>query len=96
MSAATRLGTQAAHNLARTGQCTFGPGMTDAELSRVEQEYGFEFAEDHRAFLAHDPDLRPPLPTRRTRDIRASRALDVGNRHHLFAEVWRVTVIQPD
>lgn len=29
-----------------------GPGMTDAELSHVEQEYGFEFADDHRAFLS--------------------------------------------
>jgi hypothetical protein len=51
-SAATRLGIQAAHNLARTDQCTFGPGMTEAELARVEQAYEFEFAADHRAFLS--------------------------------------------
>lgn len=51
-SAATALGLQAAHNLARTGLCTIGPGMSDAELSRVDQEYGFEFAADHRAFLS--------------------------------------------
>jgi hypothetical protein len=61
-SAATRLGTQAAHNLADTGQCTVGPGMTDAELSRVEQEYGFEFAEDHRAFLSVGLPLNTTLP----------------------------------
>ena len=28
------------------------PGLTDAELTRVEQEFGFSFADDHRAFLA--------------------------------------------
>ena len=26
--------------------------MSDAELDRVEQRYGFEFADDHRAFLS--------------------------------------------
>jgi hypothetical protein len=27
------------------------PGLSDAELDRAEQRYGFEFADDHRAFL---------------------------------------------
>ena len=62
ISAATSLGLQAAQNLARTGQCEIGPGMTDAELSRVEKEYGFEFADDHRAFLAAGLPLNTPIP----------------------------------
>jgi hypothetical protein len=28
------------------------PGLTETELSAVEQEFGFSFADDHRAFLA--------------------------------------------
>ena len=28
------------------------PGLTEAEFARVEREFGFEFADDHRAFLA--------------------------------------------
>ena len=28
------------------------PGLTDAEFLRVEEALGFEFADDHRAFLA--------------------------------------------
>ncbi|HTJ70745.1 MAG TPA: hypothetical protein VL551_24610 [Actinospica sp.] len=32
--------------------CRVERGMSAAELARVEGEYGFEFADDHRAFLA--------------------------------------------
>ncbi|KOX34279.1 hypothetical protein ADL06_07815 [Streptomyces sp. NRRL F-6491] len=38
--------------MARTGLYAFEPGLTDAEFSRIEHDYGFEFADDHRAFLA--------------------------------------------
>ena len=61
-SEATSLGTQAARNLAQTGRCEIGPGLTDAEFSRVEHEYGFEFADDHRAFLAAGLPLNTPIP----------------------------------
>ncbi|MFI6021229.1 hypothetical protein ACIBCP_26765 [Streptomyces sp. NPDC051287] len=47
-----RLGAEAARRLARTGRYAFEPGLTDAEFSRIEGEFGFEFAEDHRSFLA--------------------------------------------
>ncbi|MFE0510892.1 hypothetical protein [Streptomyces sp. NPDC058964] len=47
-----RLGAEAARRLARTGRYEFGPGLTDAEFARIEREYGIEFADDHRAFLA--------------------------------------------
>ncbi|MFV8187280.1 MULTISPECIES: hypothetical protein [unclassified Streptomyces] len=47
-----RLGAEAARRLAETGLYEFEPGLTDAEFERIERDYGFEFADDHRAFLA--------------------------------------------
>ena len=47
-----RLGEEAARLLVRTGRYKIGPGLTDTELARIERDYGFEFADDHRAFLA--------------------------------------------
>ncbi|EST28446.1 hypothetical protein [Streptomyces roseochromogenus] len=47
-----RLGAEAARRLAQTGLYEFESGLTDAEFERIEQEFGFEFADDHRAFLA--------------------------------------------
>jgi hypothetical protein len=35
--------------------------LTDAEFARIEGEYGFEFADDHRAFLAEGLPLNTPL-----------------------------------
>lgn len=32
--------------------CAIDPGLTDAEFDKTEQEFGFRFADDHRAFLA--------------------------------------------
>ncbi|MFH8573347.1 hypothetical protein [Streptomyces sp. NPDC017993] len=46
------LGAEAARRLAETGLYALEPGLTDAELACIEREYGFEFADDHRAFLA--------------------------------------------
>jgi len=42
----------AAELLAASGRFTLAPGLTDAELTGVEKEFGFSFAPDHRAFLA--------------------------------------------
>ncbi|MEU0582439.1 hypothetical protein [Streptomyces sp. NPDC006132] len=47
-----RLGAEAARRLAETGLYAFEPGLTEAEFARIEHEHGFEFADDHRAFLA--------------------------------------------
>ncbi|MFF4825696.1 hypothetical protein ACFY20_22225 [Streptomyces sp. NPDC001312] len=47
-----RRGAAAARRLVQTGLHEFEPGLTDAEFTRIEREYGFEFADDHRAFLA--------------------------------------------
>jgi hypothetical protein len=57
---AARLGEEAARRLARTGLCEIGPGLTDAEFARTERDYGFEFADDHRAFLAAGLPLSDP------------------------------------
>lgn len=32
--------------------CAIDAGLTDAEFARIEETYGFRFADDHRAFLA--------------------------------------------
>lgn len=47
-----RLGEKAARALAAIGCCPFGPGLTEPEFARIERDFGFEFADDHRAFLA--------------------------------------------
>jgi hypothetical protein len=47
-----RVGAWAARRLAQTGLHELDPGLTDSELARIDREYGFEFADDHRAFLA--------------------------------------------
>jgi hypothetical protein len=64
-SEAARLGEEAARRLARSGRCEIGPGLTDAEFARMEQDCEFEFADDHRAFLAAGLPLNAPAPWRR-------------------------------
>ncbi|WP_217178490.1 hypothetical protein [Streptomyces sp. AC495_CC817] len=59
-SEGTELGAQAARRLAETGLYAFEPGLTDTEFARIEREYGFEFADDHRAFLAAGLPVNTP------------------------------------
>ncbi|MEV4810551.1 hypothetical protein [Micromonospora avicenniae] len=47
-----RLGVAAARRLAAFDCCRIEKGLADAEFDRIERHYGFEFADDHRAFLA--------------------------------------------
>ncbi|NIK55042.1 hypothetical protein [Kribbella shirazensis] len=47
----TGVGLRAAERLARLGTTEIQPGLSETELARVEQRFGFEFADDHRAFL---------------------------------------------
>jgi len=47
-----RLGQEAMRRLRSRSVCAIDPGLADAELSRIEQEFGFRFADDHRAFLS--------------------------------------------
>jgi hypothetical protein len=46
------IGVTAAEILAASGRFAIRPGLSDAELAAVEDEFGFTFADDHRAFLA--------------------------------------------
>ncbi|MFF7250449.1 hypothetical protein ACFZBU_42030 [Embleya sp. NPDC008237] len=56
----SRLGREAARRLARLDCCEIEEGLTDAEFARIEGEFGFEFADDHRAFLATGLPVRQP------------------------------------
>ncbi|WP_232661713.1 hypothetical protein [Pseudonocardia sp. TRM90224] len=46
------IGAEAALRLRRLGTVDIQHGLTDAEFDEIELQYGFEFAIDHRAFLA--------------------------------------------
>ncbi|MEV6638440.1 hypothetical protein AB0M54_47795, partial [Actinoplanes sp. NPDC051470] len=46
------LGEEALRRLRRRSVCAIKPGLTDAEFGLIEQEFGFQFADDHKAFLA--------------------------------------------
>jgi len=46
-----RLGREAMSRLLLKSVCAIEPGLTDAEFDEIEQEFGFRFADDHRAFL---------------------------------------------
>ncbi|MEV5674491.1 MULTISPECIES: hypothetical protein [unclassified Streptomyces] len=50
--AGQRAGARAARRLAEIGDCVMRPGLSEGEFGRIEAEYGIEFADDHRAFLA--------------------------------------------
>ncbi|MER5281033.1 hypothetical protein ABT025_35615 [Streptomyces sp. NPDC002809] len=53
-----KLGLEAAHLLAAADCCEIEPGLTDVEFRRIEEDYGVEFANDHRAFLAAGVPVR--------------------------------------
>ncbi|GLY64689.1 hypothetical protein [Amycolatopsis taiwanensis] len=55
------LGVAAARRLVELGCCEIAPGLTDAEFARIEGEHGFEFADDHRAFLAAGLPMNRPF-----------------------------------
>jgi hypothetical protein len=46
------VGLEAARRLAELGSVQIEPGLPDRHLDDVERRFGFEFADDHRAFLA--------------------------------------------
>lgn len=56
-----RLGAEAARRLQQADCCEIEPGLSDDEFERIEAEYGFQFSDDHRAFLAAGlPVSEPP------------------------------------
>jgi CheY-like chemotaxis protein len=71
------LGVEAARRLAGLGRVEIKPGLTETELARVETQFGFVFADDHRALLAAGSPVG-----RRLRDAYTERpdlvVLDIG------------------
>lgn len=59
-----QLGARAARMLAQTGRVQIASGLTDSEVSPVERELGFRFADDHRAFLQAGLPMDDPGETR--------------------------------
>ena len=57
----TRLGQEAAVRL-RDFESGFDLGLSEAEFTRIEGRFGFEFADDHRAFLAAGLPAGPSWP----------------------------------
>jgi hypothetical protein len=59
------LGIEAARRLAERSadetRCRIEAGLTDEEFGRIEHEFGFEFADDHRAFLAAGLPVNVPF-----------------------------------
>jgi hypothetical protein len=55
-----RIGAEAARRLAQLGLYEFEPGLTDAEFARIENEFGFEFPDDLRAFFAAGLPINVP------------------------------------
>ncbi len=73
------------------GSITMTPGgLTDDELRRIEREFGFEFADDHRAFLASALPIGDGWPDWRSaprRSLQQRLRLPVDG--ILFAVEWR-------
>jgi hypothetical protein len=59
--------------LADSGRFHRTPGLTDAEFARIEDEFGFHFAADHRDFLAAALPYGRGWPDWRTTDREALR-----------------------
>ncbi|EHB59346.1 hypothetical protein MycrhDRAFT_1782 [Mycolicibacterium rhodesiae JS60] len=72
------------------GTVTIAPGLTDEELTRIEGEFGFEFADDHRAFLACGLPLGESWPDWRSAPRRSlQQRLKLPTDGILFAVEWR-------
>ena len=61
-------------HLAAVPRTAVGPGLTTAELDGIERRFGFEFADDHRSFLATVLPIGPRWPDWRTGDEPVLRA----------------------
>ena len=72
------------------GSVTLTPGLTDDELARIEGELGFEFADDHRAFLGSAVPVGDTWPDWRAAPRRSlQQRLRLPVEGILFAVEWR-------
>jgi hypothetical protein len=72
------------------GAVTVAPGLTDDELTRIEDGFGFEFADDHRAFLSSALLVGDSWPDWREAPRRSlQQRLQLPVEGILFAVEWR-------
>ncbi len=76
-----RLGAEAARRLAALGPADITPGLSVSEFARIETDFGFRFADDHRAFLSAGLPLGDSWP-----DWRAGSRKDLRRRLQWPAE----------
>ncbi|CAN5475815.1 hypothetical protein BH11ACT7_BH11ACT7_24060 [soil metagenome] len=82
------IGVNAAARLAALGSVTIEPGLSDDEFTRVEDMLGFEFADDHRAFLSAGLPVGTGWPNwRGGRAVQKQLQLPIDG--ILFAVEWR-------
>jgi hypothetical protein len=85
-----RIGVEASRRLAALGTATMTPGLTEDELARVEEEFGFEFADDHRSFLSCGLPIGDSWPDWRSGPRRSlQQRLQLPVEGVLFAVEWR-------
>jgi hypothetical protein len=86
---AARLGADAAARLRTFGAATIEGGLSDDEFARVEQMLGFQFADDHRAFLAAGLPVGQRWPNWRTEGRRSLlKRVQLPAEGILFAVEW--------
>jgi hypothetical protein len=86
----TQIGVEASRRLAALGTVTMAPGLTDDELARVEDEFDFEFADDHRSFLSCGLPIGDSWPDWRDAPRRSlHQRLQLPVEGVLFAVEWR-------
>lgn len=84
------IGAEASRRLAALGSVPMTPGLTADELARIEGEFGFEFADDHRGFLSAGLPLGDGWPDWRSAPRRALQLqLKLPGEGILFAVEWR-------
>lgn len=88
-SSGVRLGIEAAEHLAALGSVVFERGLSGDEFARVETDFGFEFADDHRAFLAAGLPVGTSWPNWRSEGRRSlAKRLQLPAEGVLFAVEW--------
>ena len=86
----TQIGVEASRRLAAFGTATMTTGLTDDELARLEEEFGFEFADDHRSFLSCGLPIGDAWPDWRAAPRRSlQQRLQLPVEGVLFAVEWR-------
>ena len=85
-----RIGVVASRLLAALGTATLTAGLTADELTHIEDEFGFEFADDHGSFLSCALPIGDSWPDWRSAPRRSlQQRLQLPVEGVLFAVEWR-------